>query len=87
VHRDCRATIDRLFGIAALLTEAEGAAVDVPAGFDAARYRLTGNVTGQPPYHGALQHHGWIAARCDLPAWTGDRDAALVIAPAEVELK
>jgi hypothetical protein len=86
VHRDCRATIDRLFGIGPLVTEAEGATIDVPAGFDAARYRLTGKVAGQPPYRGSLQHHGWVATRCELPAWTGGRDAALVVAPAEVEL-
>ena len=30
-----------------ILAAAEGATVEVPAGFDGGRYRLTGNVTGQ----------------------------------------
>lgn len=87
VHRDCRSAIDRLFGLAPLLVEREGAEVEVLAGFDAARYRLTGNVTGQPPHRGTLAHHGWVATRCELPAWTGGREAAFVVAPAEVELR
>jgi hypothetical protein len=48
---------------------------------------LTGNVTGDPPFQGKLVHHGWEAARCDLPAWTGSAASAQVVAPAEVELK
>ena len=35
--------------------EAEGSRVTLPAGFDAAAVRLTGNVVGQPPFTGSLQ--------------------------------
>ena len=35
--------------------------MEVPAGFDAGRYRLTGNVTGEPPFRGRLVHPGWEA--------------------------
>jgi len=87
VHRDCRAALERWFGLQPVVGGQEGEAVDVPAGFDAARFRLSGNVAGQPPYRGTLCHHGWQAARCELPAWTGSATAALVVAPAEVELK
>ena len=87
VHRDCGAVIDRLFALRPLLQQTEGADVDVPAGFDAGKYRLTGNVSGQPPFRGRLAHHGWEAAQCELPAWTGSDTAALVVAPAEVELR
>jgi hypothetical protein len=61
--------------------------VEVPRDFDATRFRLTGNVVGQPPHRGKLVHPGWEAARCELPAWTGGSDAARVIAPAEVEVQ
>ena len=55
--------------------------------YDAARVRLVGNLTGQPPYHGELRHRGWEASQANLPEWTGSAAAAIVIAPAEVELK
>jgi hypothetical protein len=87
VHRDCQSAIERMFGLKPLLADAEGAQVEAPAGFDAARYRLTGNVAGQPPYRGMLTHHGWMATRCELPSWNGGHDAAFVVAPAEIELR
>jgi hypothetical protein len=59
----------------------------VPAGFDAGKYRLTGNVAGQPPFRGQLAHHGWEATRCELPSWTGGEGSAMVVAPVEVEVK
>lgn len=85
VLRDCRQVLDRLFALRPLVDQAEGGAVEVPAGYDAGRYRLTGNVSRQPPLSGQLVHAGWQATRCELPAWTGSREAALVVAPAEVE--
>jgi hypothetical protein len=64
-------------------TEPEGAPVTVSPGFDAHAVRLTGNVTGNPPFSGVLRHHGWKATQVRMPAASGD---ATVIAPAEVEL-
>ena len=86
IHRDCGAVLARLFEVRPVLDQPEGAAVEVPPGFDAGRFRLTGNVSGSPPFHGRLAHHGWEAAKCELPAWTGQETSARVIAPAEVEL-
>jgi hypothetical protein len=76
-----------MFALRPVLSEGEGANVEVPAGFDAARYRLVGNVSGSPPFRGQLAHHGWEAAKCDVPAWSGGKESALVVAPAEVEVK
>lgn len=87
VHRDAAKTLERLFGLKPLSSEAEGAALEVPAGFDPARFQLIGNVTGQPPFRGQLVHHGWEATRCDLPVWSGSEAAAKIVAPTEVELK
>jgi hypothetical protein len=86
VHRDCGKVIERLFAVRPMAAEVEGAALDVPAGFDAGRYRLTGNVAGEPPFHGRLMHHGWEATVVQLPAWSGSEAAAKVVAPVEVEL-
>ncbi|MGA2062315.1 MAG: DUF2760 domain-containing protein [Thermoguttaceae bacterium] len=87
VHRDSAAVIDRLFALKPAAPQEEGAQVDVSAGFDAGRFRLTGNVAGEPPFRGRLVHPGWEAAKCELPTWTGSKDSARVIAPAEVEIK
>ena len=86
VHRECGKVLGRLFELQPVVAAAEGADVDVPTGFDAARFRLTGGVSGSPPYRGKLCHHGWEAAKCELPAWTGSEEAARIVAPAEVEV-
>jgi len=86
IHRDSAKVVDRFFGLKAVVEDEEGAKVNVPAGFDAARYRLTGKVTGEPPFSGKLQHHGWEATKCELPQFTGSDSAAKTVAPAEVEL-
>jgi hypothetical protein len=87
VHRDCGTVLERMFALRPAVTEEEGKEVDVPAGFDAGRWRLTGNVTGQPPFHGRLVHPGWEATVCELPTWSGSAAAARIVAPAEVELQ
>ncbi len=86
VHRDLGAVVERIFAPEPLAAEAEGARVRVPAGFDPARFHLTGEVAGEPPYEGTLRHHGWKAKRCEMPAWTGRAESAMVVAPAEVEI-
>jgi hypothetical protein len=79
--------LDRLFDLQVLVDQKEGETLEIPAGFDAARYRVTGNVARQAPYAAALVHHGWQAKRCQLPQWSGSGDAAMIVAPAEVEVK
>ena len=86
VHRGSAAALQRLLGPKPVLSEPEGASVTVAGGADTGRVRLTGNVTGQPPYRGALRHAGWEATKVELPAWTGTSAAARVIAPAEIEV-
>ncbi len=87
VHRDSAAVLNRLFALKPAVDAEEGSEVKVPTGFDAGRFRLTGNVTGEPPFMGRLVHPGWEATKCELPTWTGSKDAARVVAPAEVEIK
>lgn len=86
VHRDCAAVFQRVFALAPIREEPEGATIDLSDDFDAARFRLAGNVPERPPFRGVLAHHGWRATQCVLPDWNGSQEAASVIAPAVMEL-
>jgi hypothetical protein len=86
IHRDCAKLLDRVFALQPVRPGEEGSSIELPAGYEAARYRLTGNVTGQPLLRGRLVHGGWQAERCEIPTWTGSEAAARIIAPAEVEI-
>ena len=85
VHSGSRKVLNQYLTLEPALQDSEGAAVTVPAGFNPERIRLTGNVTGQPPFRGSLKHHGWVATSVRFPALSESLDAR-VIAPAEVEL-
>jgi hypothetical protein len=85
VHSGCSKVLQQYVSIAPVLGQNEGDSVNVPAGFDPQRIRLTGNVTGQPPFKGTLKHHGWQAKEVKLPMLSENLDAR-VLAPAEVEL-
>jgi hypothetical protein len=86
VLRDSAGVVQRFFALKRVAKQAEGETADVPAGYDPARYRLVGNVTGNGPHRGNLTHAGWEATTVNLPAWTGSQASALVVAPAEVEI-
>lgn len=85
VHAGSRKVLNQHLTLEPVLKDTEGASVTVPAGFNAERIRLTGNVTGQPPFRGSLKHHGWVATSVRFPAVAATLDPR-VIAPAEVEL-
>ena len=85
IHRGCRKVLAEYFVIEPVLPGVENATVSIPTGFDAAEIRLTGNVVGQPPYRGALRHHGWRTTKVQLPNLPPIEKPA-VLAPAEVEL-
>jgi hypothetical protein len=61
VHRDCGKVVERWFALSPIAKEEEGAEITLPPGFDAGRFRLSGQVSGEPPYRGRLVHHGWVA--------------------------
>ena len=85
VHGGCRKAFRQFFVTAPAVQGDEGGPMTVPSGFDAQRIRLTGNVSGQPPFKGTLKHHGWIAAEVRMPSISEALDPR-IIAPAEVEL-
>jgi hypothetical protein len=85
VHQGCRKAVGEHVTLEPVRSEAEGAAIVVPTGFDAAELHLVGNVTGQPPFRGTLQHRGWRVREVHLPRLAPGHDVRIV-APAEVEL-
>lgn len=85
VHEGCRKVLQEHFTLEPVRTEAEGSPITLEAGFDARAIRLTGNVTGQAPFHGSLSHRGWRATEVKLPQLADSHDAR-VLAQAEVEL-
>lgn len=85
IHRDCGAVLERQFAIRAVLDQAEGSMVAL-TGKPPGRIRLTGKVDSNAT-SGTLIHHGWQATTCSVPVYTGDAESALVVAPAEVEVR
>lgn len=85
VHAGCKKVIAQYLAVSPVVKDEEGASITVPQGFDANRFRLTGNVTGQGPWKGSLKHHGWEATKVEVPPAPLTVDVK-VLAPAEVEL-
>lgn len=85
VHDGCRKALREHVPVSPVRSEDEGARVELEKGFDAARVRITGNVSGEPPFRGTLAHRGWKAGEVKLPKMTEGHDAS-ILAPAEVEV-
>jgi hypothetical protein len=85
VHQGCQKLIHRYFEIQPIHAEPEGTQVLLEKGFDPARYRLTGQVVGDPPFRGQLVHRGWKVQAVHLPTPTPGHDFKVLL-PAEVEL-
>jgi hypothetical protein len=85
VHAGCRKVLKQYLLLEPVLQESEGTHVTVPKGFSSEHIRLTGNVQGQPPFAGALRHHGWLTRKVIFPTLSLGMDPR-VLAPAEVEL-
>lgn len=85
IHADCAKVLDRQLSLKPVMAAAEESEVTVPADFDPVTIKLTGNVTGSPPFKGIVRHRGWRAERLEPPTLSGDPDPRIV-APAEVEI-
>jgi Domain of unknown function (DUF2760) len=86
IHEGCRQILSEHVTLEPVLNGNEGDEVTVPADFDPSAIRLTGNITGEPPFRGTLRHPGWRAKQVKLPAQPAGQDTKIV-APAEVELQ
>ena len=85
VHDGSKKVVAEYFTLVPVRDEDEESRITLPAGFDSAAVRLTGNVAGEPPFSGTLVHRGWRAAQVNLPRLAPGHDAS-IIAAAEVEL-
>jgi uncharacterized protein DUF2760 len=85
IHAGCRKALSERIELERIFAAEDGSQVTVQSGFDPAAVRLTGNVSGTPPFRGTLQHGGWRASKVTLPQSPGDTDPTIV-APAEVEI-
>lgn len=84
VHAGSRAVLMRYTTVAPVIDDEEGQTVTVERGTDPATVKVTGSITGEPPYRGVLRHRGWQATRVDLPPLPAT--GRTIIAPAEVEV-
>jgi hypothetical protein len=85
VHDQCKRALDAHLHLERIRNEEEGSRIQVQKGFSPSEIRLLGNISGEPPWSGALTHAGWRVARIELPKLSDGHDVH-VIAPAEVEL-
>ncbi len=86
IHMGCRETLKEHMEIKPVFEEKEGSTVTIPAGFDTRAIRLTGNVTGNPPFRGALRHRGWKIESIRLPQLQ-EQKGHWILTPAEVEIE
>lgn len=85
IQDNCKNSLKKHLNPKALIDQNEGESIVIPAGFDPGTIKLTGNVTGEPPFQGIVRHKGWRASRLELPTLTMVKDPG-ILAPAEVEV-
>ncbi len=85
VHRGCRKALQEYIELQPVRDEKEGDPLTLEPGFNAGSVRLSGNVSGDPPFTGVLRHPGWRLVKASVPIPPADQDA-LIVCPAEVEI-
>lgn len=85
IHDGCKTALKKYVSLNPVIDSGEGDDVVVEEGFNPNAIKLTGNVTGKPPFKGVLRHRGWQVASLDRPRLSGG-EGPQVIAPAEVEI-
>jgi hypothetical protein len=85
IHRKARTALQRHAVIEPVLGGSEGDAATVPKGFDPSAVRVVGNVTGEPPFSGAINHPGWRVKELKLAPPPEGTDE-FVLQPAEVQV-
>ncbi len=86
IHGNCRKVINKNLPIKPIAEGNEGEQITVEKGFDPDAIKLTGQVTGEPPFRGIIRHKGWRAQKLELPDLSAIKDPT-IISPAEVEIE
>lgn len=85
IHRKAQAALKQHLVLEPVLAASEGETVTVAKGFDPSAVRVLGNVSGEPPFVGQVQHPGWRVREIKLAPPPAGQDE-FVIQPAEVQL-
>lgn len=85
VHKKAQAALKQHLVLEPIVPGNEDEQVTVPKGFDPSAIRVVGNVTGEPPFQGAIQHPGWRVKEMKLAAPAEGADE-FVLQPAEVQI-
>ncbi|MBF0317227.1 MAG: DUF2760 domain-containing protein [Nitrospirae bacterium] len=83
IHKECKEAMTEYLSLEPIRKESEGSEITVEIGFDPSAIRITGNVSGDPPFKGILRHNGWRLAGTRLPE---QNQNLVVIEPAEIEI-
>ncbi|MBF0538546.1 MAG: DUF2760 domain-containing protein [Nitrospirae bacterium] len=67
IHKECKEVMAEYLSLEPVMKESEGDDVTVESGFDPSAIRITGNVSGEPPFRGVLRHSGWSLTGTKLP--------------------
>jgi hypothetical protein len=86
IHGNCRKVLSKRLALEPVVGVDEGQTMTVEVGFDPDAIKLTGRVTGEPPFTGVVRHRGWRVRKLNLPDLTAVNDPSIV-APAEVEIE
>jgi hypothetical protein len=89
IHQGCKSVVLDAFAPTAVSEVAEQSSITLDTDFDKTAYRLSGNVGGEPPYTGTVEHKGWRPTQYKLPEYQGNLSAAedYVFAPAQVGVR
>jgi hypothetical protein len=85
VHKKAQAALKQHAVIETVLSGSEGDTATVPRGFDPSAIRVIGNVTGEPPFTGQIQHPGWRVKELKVSPPPEGADE-FVLQPAEVQI-
>jgi len=85
IQESCKKSMNKYLSPRPVMEIEEGEDVTIEAGFDPGAVKLTGNVTGEPPFKGVVRHKGWKVSNYELPKLGGKQDST-IISPAEVEI-
>lgn len=85
IHKKAQQVLKDHLVLEEIISDPGTGSVTVPKGFDPSAVRVVGNVTGEPPFTGELQHPGWRVKELKLPVKAEGQDA-FVLQPAEVQL-
>lgn len=86
IHKKAQAALKQHAVIEPVLSGSEGDAATIAKGFDPSAVRVVGNVTGEPPFTGSINHPGWRVKELKLASPPEGADE-FVLQPAEVQIQ